>query len=203
MAHEHILKISRLEGLTDGIFAIAMTILILDLRLPTELSQYQMSAFLTSHILEKLFIYAGSFIILGTLWVAMGFQIGALERLNRQYLWTHIFYLMVVCVIPFSANLLGSYPNEAPSILFYSINLLFASLAQFIIAECSKYYNLNKDIFTPAIRTAIVRRIFVAPPFYLAAIFLAYWNVRFAFFTIVVPTIVYMIPGRVDKYDKE
>jgi uncharacterized membrane protein len=201
MTHEHVLKVSRLEGLTDGVFAIAMTILVLNLQLPIGLAQNQMAGYLTLHILERLFVYAGSFIILGTLWIAMSFQIGLIERLNRQYLWMHVLYLMIICVVPFSANLLAAYRHDTSSILFYSINLLFASAAQIIIAQCAYYYRLNKDIYSREIHHAILRRVLVAPPFYFIAIVAAYWNVRLAFIALLIPNIVYMIPGRVDRYD--
>lgn len=201
MSHEHILKVSRLEGLTDGVFAIAMTILVLDLHIPRGLTQTQMADFLTANILEKLFVYIGSFIILGTLWIAMNFQIGLIERLNRQYLWTHVIFLMIVCIVPFSANLLANYPDSAPSIYFYATNLLFASAAQILITETSYYFHLNKDIYSKAIRHALIKRILVAPPFNIIAILMAYAHMPFAFVALIIPTIVYLIPGRVDRFD--
>lgn len=201
MSHEHILKVSRLEGLTDGVFAIAMTILVLDLRLPVGLTQTQMTDFLTANILRNLFVYTGSFIILGTLWVAMNFQIGLIERLNRQYLWAHVLFLMTVCVVPFSANLLANYPDSPPSIYFYAINLLFVSVGQIVIAEFSHYFRLNKDIYSKAMRMAIIKRVLVAPPFNVAAILMAYFHLRFAFLALIIPTIVYLIPGRIDRFD--
>src|SRR5579864_9283262 len=96
MNQTHLLKISRIEGLTDGVFAIAMTILVLDLRLPPNLQINNLFHVLQNQILFKLYIYIASFILLGTLWVAMNFQFGLLDRLNREYLWANIFYLMVV-----------------------------------------------------------------------------------------------------------
>jgi uncharacterized membrane protein len=197
----HLLKISRLEGLTDGIFAIAMTILVLDLRLPESAGTGDLLDILKNDVLLKLFIYAGSFVILGTLWVAMNFQLGLLERLNRQYLWTNVFYLMVICVVPFSASLIGSYPNSPTSISFYAINLLCASLGQLLTAQCSHTYNLNKEIYTPAIRHAVIRRIFVAPIFYIGSLVVAHWNTTAAAIMLVAPTVLYMIPGSVDRYE--
>lgn len=197
-----ILKVSRLEGLTDGVFAIAMTILVLDLRLPVGITPEQLPDVLTSIVLAKLFIYVGSFILLGTLWVAMNFQLGLLERINRPYLWTNVFYLMVVCVVPFSASLVAAYPHNTSSILFYAFNLLCVSLMQFLILLCSHHYHLNNTIYTPALRRAIVQRIFVAPCFYLLSILCAYWDPSLSFILLLVPTAIYMLPGKVDKFEK-
>lgn len=201
MPHIHILKISRLESLMDGIFAIAMTILVLDLHLPPELSMKNMPHFLTHEAMTRLIIYIGSFIILGTLWIAMSFQLGLLERLNRTYLWCNVFYLMAVCVVPFSASLLGAYPESYASVTFYACNLLCVSLGQFIVAQCAHYYDLNNDFFPNAVRIAILKRIGVAPVFYVASLIVAHWNIKAAFFLLIAPTIIYMKPGRVDKFE--
>ena len=198
----HILKVSRLEGLYDGIFAIAMTILVLDLKVPTDTFATNLHSTFITDILIKLFVYIGSFAILGTLWIAMNFQIGLLERINRIYLWTNVVYLMVICIVPFSASLLAAFPQEPISIIFYAINLMCASLMQILICESSCFYNLNKDIYSPAIRSAVLRRALLAPVFYLLAIFLAFFSTTLAFVILVAPILIYIVPGHIDKFDK-
>jgi uncharacterized membrane protein len=201
MIETHLLKVSRLEGLTDGVFAIAMTILVLDLRLPPHIENAQLMSTLINVIFFKLLIYIGSFIILGTLWVAMNFQLGLLERLNRLYLWTHIYYLMTICVIPFSASLLASFPKNPASISFYALNLLCAGFGQFLIFQCSGYFNLNKKNSTPAIRKAILKRLLLAPLFYISSLILAHWSVSGAFILLILPTLIYIKPGKVDQFE--
>lgn len=197
----HLLKVSRLEGLTDGIFSIAMTILILDLRIPLSMVSREITHLWEEDILYKLLIYAGSFIILGTHWVAMNFQWGLLKRLNRPYLWMNIFYLMIICIIPFSANLAGSFPSSIISIWFYAINLLLSSIFQVIIFSSSQYFKLNTDVCTPDIAKAIVRRVAVGPVFYLAALIMANWNTLMAFILLIAPTAIYIFPGMIDRYE--
>lgn len=68
-----------------------MTILAFELKLPIGLSLTNLKIVFKQLILMKLFIYVGSFITLGTLWVAMNFQLGFLEKLNRPYIWTNFF----------------------------------------------------------------------------------------------------------------
>ncbi len=201
MIQKHILKVSRLEGLTDGIFAIAMTILILDLRLPSDIKTTNLVAHLQSTILIKLIIYMGSFIILGTLWIAMNFQLGLLERVNRPYLWSNVLYLMLICIVPFSASLLAAYPTHIASLSFYAINLICASMGQLLTILCAHAYHLNRDIYTAAIRQAVIRRIFIAPIFYMAALIIAHHNITIACVFLITPTLLYILPGRVDKFD--
>ena len=196
MNSSHLLKVSRLEGLTDGIFAIAMTILVLDLKLPGS------ATFLTSAIYIRLAVYVGSFIILGTLWVAMNFQLGLIERLNRPYLWTNILYLMVICVVPFSASLVAAFPNHPGSISFFAVNLLFASSGQLLTFVTAHHYKLNKSSYSEGIKRAIINRIYVAPIFYISALLVAHWNTSIAFLLLVAPPTIYLIPGKIDTFDK-
>lgn len=202
MASMHLLKVSRLEGLTDGIFAIAMTIMVLNLHVPMYLGSKHSLPLIQPEIYTNLFIYVGSFIILGTHWIAMNFQLGLIGHLNRIYLWANIYYLMVICVVPFSANLLGAYPHNISSIKFYAVNLLCSSLGQLLTLECGHYFGLYKiDIYSAAIHRAARRRIFVAPIFYISSLVVAHWNISMAFILLVLPTIIYTIPGKIDHYE--
>jgi len=202
MPQTHILKVSRLEGLTDGVFAIAMTILVLNLRLPIGILAANLPAIFVSTIFFNLLIYIGSFIILGTLWIAMNFQLGLLASVNRSYLWSNVFYLMIVCVVPFSASLIAEFPKSQWSLSFFAINLLFANLGQLLTFHYANKYNLNGELNTPAIAKAILHRIYVAPIFYIAALLLAFWNTSIAFLVLVAPPIIYMFPGQIDHLDK-
>lgn len=199
----HMLKVSRLEGLTDGIFAIAMTIMVLNLHVPTNLSDDKISPLIHGEAYTNLFIYAGSFIILGTHWIAMNFQFGLLEKLNRVYLWTTIYYLMTICIVPFSANLLGAYRYNIHSIHFYAMNLLFACLGQFLTLQCGHYFKLYKNFYRFEIYRATLLRILVAPIFYISAIALAHWSTRAAFIVLIAPTLIYIIPGRIDRFESQ
>jgi len=202
MSQSHLLKVSRLEGLTDGVFAIAMTILVLDLRLPRELIVNNLLTTMINVVFEKLFVYIGSFIVLGTLWIAMNFQCGLLDRVNRPYLWANVFYLMVICIVPFSASLVANFPNDPISITVFSINLMCTSIGQCITAESAHKHKLNKEIYNLAVRKAILQRIAVGPIFYITACFVAYLNTHVAFMLLVIPPIIYLFPGRIDSYDK-
>lgn len=190
MPTSHLLKVSRLEGLTDGIFAIAMTIMVLNLHVPEHMATKDILPLIKVDIFTNLFIYVGSFAILGTHWIAMNFQWGLLDRLNRPYLWANMFYLMVICVVPFSANLLGEYPFSIESVYFYALNLICASLGQFVVLQCAHHYGLFKPFYTREIYHAALTRIMVAPVCYVASMILANWNIMGAFVLLVAPTVI-------------
>lgn len=200
-----ILKLSRLEGLTDGVFAIAMTILALDLHLPSNvgITTVNLPSIFFSMVFFKFLIYIGSFAILGTLWIAMNFQLGLIKRLNRPYLWTHILYLMLICVVPFSSSLLASFPKSQLAISVFAVNLICANGAQFLVFQCANKYHLNGEFYNKDIHKAIIQRMCVAPAFNILALFVAYWNAGLAFIILIVPTIIYLFPGKVDRFNEK
>lgn len=198
----HVLKVTRLEALTDGVFAIAMTILVLDLRLPHGISNVSLLHELIPSIFLKLFVFIMSFVILGTLWIAMNFQLGFIESINRYYFWTHILYLMIISVVPFSATLVTAYPDTTSSVAFFSVNLLCASACQYLICICASHYDLNKETYTKEAKQAIIRRIYIAPIFYGSALILSFFQPSFAFVILVVPTLLYLFPSKIDTFDR-
>lgn len=203
MRNERLLKVSRLAGLTDGVFAIAMTILVFDLRLPHGTTVANLSTVLTANILHNVFVYAGSFIILGTQWIGINFQHGFLDRINRPYLWMNVFYLMSAGIMPFSASLVSSYPTSPISISFFALNLICASILQLIAWQSGCYYKLYNANYTPVARKAVIYRIGILPLFYIASLIMAHWNTTFAFILLIIPPLVLMIPGKVDRYIKK
>ncbi len=200
MAKLTILKISRLEALTDGIFAIAMTILVFNLNLPLKISDQNLWSALTQDVIEKLAIYAGSFIILGTQWIGVYFQFGFLVRVTRTYLWINIFCLLFLCVIPFSASLVADHSHNPVSISFYAINLILVTVGRFICWQYACKYKLNNPNHSVVAYRSIVQRLALAPVFYIAAPFVAYWDTHIAFLMLIAPPIIHIIPGQVDKY---
>jgi uncharacterized membrane protein len=200
MQHDHVLRINRLTGLTDGVFSIAMTILVFEVRLPPNAVVSNLPTILTSNISGKILIYAGSFIILGSQWIAINFQHGFLHRVNRHYLWANILFLMTVGIMPFSAHLLMNYPLSSASISFYSLNLIFSSAIQLGVWHCGGHYKLYTQEYKPENRKVVIHRICIPPLFYLASFFIGHWSPRIAFIILIIPPLFYMLPGKLDKY---
>ncbi|OGT52499.1 MAG: hypothetical protein A3E84_03215 [Gammaproteobacteria bacterium RIFCSPHIGHO2_12_FULL_42_13] len=201
MNQNRILKLSRIEALTDGIFAIAMTILILNVSIPHHTASSVLMENLQGNILQKLFIFAGSFVILGTHWIGTDFQHGFLARVNRAYLWINILFLMFICVIPFSASLLASYSHTSIGISFYAINLVFVGIAQLLMWWYANKYQLNVEAGSAlVVKYSIYRRIYVGLFLYCISLVAAQWDANIAFVILILPPLIHMAPGAVDKY---
>jgi uncharacterized membrane protein len=141
---------SRLETFSDGVFAIVITLLILDIRFP-EVEYSQFAATLVS-LLPRILAYVMSFIIIGLYWVVHHNSMRAMERIDPGFLWLNILLLLCVSFIPFPTSLLGRYPFQAGPIIFYGATLILANIVGYVmlvyvyyhpdlaVAEFSKQY---------------------------------------------------------------
>jgi len=132
--HEHeipALKIptGRIETLTDGIFAIAMTLLVLSIAVPTlqaPVTPAAFSAYVTS-ILPQIFIYAISFVLLAVFW--MNHHIFYLiKHSNTTLLWINILWLMSIAIVPFSTSIIGKYGEFQLAQVIFDLNMLIIGL---------------------------------------------------------------------------
>jgi uncharacterized membrane protein len=116
---------ARIEALTDGIFAVAMTILILDVRLPEDFHPADSNALL--HAIEDLwpkFVpYLISFFVLGNNWLANIQLRSGEEFVTRTYAARSLLYLFLATCLPFSTTVLGRFGHLAPAVWLYAFNL--------------------------------------------------------------------------------
>jgi TMEM175 potassium channel family protein len=123
------LKTSRIEALSDGVFAIAMTILVLSISVPTTatVSADRLSAALRQ-IAPQVLVFVISFINLGVLWVGQHNQYHFIVRADRWFLWINMAYLLMISFMPLSTALLGHYPLHRMALMVYGMNLIGATL---------------------------------------------------------------------------
>lgn len=128
---EHILNTDRLEALADGVFAFAMTLLVLTIDIPTNIPlaspNMAILQFLVN-LLPKLGIYAIAFITLGLGWYAHQRLFHFLKYIDVRLLWTNLILLMLVALVPFTTNLAGEYGNYQMGIVPWYINFLILDL---------------------------------------------------------------------------
>ena len=119
-------NVERLAALSDGIFAVAMTLLVLDLRVPaTEAVRSERDLWHALAALSpQIVMYMMSFMTLGIFWVGQQTQLNYLARSNRSLAWIHIVFLFAVTITPFSTRLLAEFPAYRTALLAYWVNLL-------------------------------------------------------------------------------
>lgn len=133
-SEEQHLSMQRLNNLIDGIFAIAMTILVLNIDTPV-LKESITSQVLWEALSNKghvFFNYILSFYILGSIWVAQVHHTRHVARTKRRYIWLNLFALMLVCLVPFTTDVAGSYPAVPVAKVVFHCNLFLVGMAYLI-----------------------------------------------------------------------
>ena len=102
-------SVERLAALSDGIFGVAMTLLLLELHVPAkELIHSEGDLRHALAVLApRLLVYLMSFLTLGIFWVGQQTQLNHLERSERHLTWIHLAFLFLVTLMPFSTRLLN------------------------------------------------------------------------------------------------
>ena len=142
------LTLNRIAALTDGIFAIVMTLLVLTLDLPEKvgiMNHADIRDFLNSQW-HVIFIYMLSFLILSKFWTAHHSQFSHLKATNPTHLWLNILFLMFTALLPFTADLAGELPIYWLSQIPFHINMFLISIT-FLMSwlYASKGRRLVKD----------------------------------------------------------
>jgi uncharacterized membrane protein len=178
-------SVERLAALSDGIFAVAMTLLVLDLRVPAAEaihSGYDLQHALLA-ISPQVVMYLMSFVTLGIFWVGQQTQLNFLERSHRTLAWIHMVFLFAVTLTPFSTRLLAEFVVYKTALIAYWLNILLLGGSLYFSWNCAQDLRLVKADAPADLPRAIQRRILVAQSLYafgaLLCIFSTYWSIGF------------------------
>jgi uncharacterized membrane protein len=114
-------EFARVVAFTDGVFAIAITLLVLGLDVPSRADD------LTQALLDQrqsLFAYALSFAVLGKLWLSHHSFFGGLHSFDGTLMVLNLVYLAWIALVPFTSELLGNYTGETQSVIVYAASVV-------------------------------------------------------------------------------
>jgi TMEM175 potassium channel family protein len=161
-------SVERLAAISDGIFAVAMTLLVLDLHNPAHDPIHGEGDFL--HALLMMFpqfiTYLMSFLTLAIFWNGQQTQLNVFARANRHLTWIHMAFLFAVSVMPFSTRLLSEFIDYRSALLCYWGNVLVLGLVLYWSWRYASHAALIKDRTPPDTGEAVVRRILGAQALY-------------------------------------
>jgi uncharacterized membrane protein len=178
-------SLERLAALSDGIFAVAMTLLVLDIHVPERAEIHDEQSLLHSLALlaPRFLVYLMSVMTLGIFWVGQQTQFNHLARAARHFTWIHIVFLASISVMPFSTNLLGNYIGYRIALVVYWLNILIPGLLLYWSWRCARAESLTREETTIEIACAIERRILIAQGLYAFGAALCvlnpYWSIGF------------------------
>ncbi|HMS41092.1 MAG TPA: TMEM175 family protein [Pyrinomonadaceae bacterium] len=172
-------KISRIEALSDGLFAIAMTLLILGIVIPSA-EGIDSEAKLIDEFLKlapKFLSYLLGFMTLGIFWVGHSTQFKFIDKTDRHLTWLTIFFWMVVSIIPFSTSFLSSFINFKFAIGLYWLNIFLCGVTLYFHWGYAEKNNLlDETLDGQTIGKAVRNRIIQAQIFYAVAALACFLN---------------------------
>jgi uncharacterized membrane protein len=135
----------RLEAFSDGVFAIVITLLILDIRIPV-VPPANLDTALVS-LFPQVLTYILSFFIVGLYW-HLHHQVAAeIKLIDGAFIWLNLAWLLFVSMLPFPTALLGRYPLQPLPLTIYGINLILVNVTGFVILV---YFQRHPELrFTP------------------------------------------------------
>jgi uncharacterized membrane protein len=183
-------SLERLAALSDGIFAVAMTLLVLDLHVPvSEAIQIAQPLWVSGAIQSeqvlwntlaplapRLLTYFMSFLTLGMFWVGQQTQLNQFARSDRNLTWIQLAFLLAVSLMPFSTALLAEYITYRLALVVYWLNLLLLGVVLFASWRYAEHSGLMNDETTLAVRSAIERRIVIVQALYAFGVLLCVVN---------------------------
>jgi uncharacterized membrane protein len=191
-------SLERLEALSDGLFAVAMTLLVLDIRAPGH--EVHTEADLWNALTDlgpRFLMYLMSFMTLGIFWTGQQTQLNHFTHADRDLSWIHLGFLAAVAMMPFSTVLLAEHITLRLALIIYWANILVLGVALYASLGYACRAKLLKEDVTDAIARALQRRIVIAQAWYalgaLLCLINTYWSIGF----IVLAQLYYVIAPRI------
>jgi uncharacterized membrane protein len=191
---------TRIEALSDGVFSIAMTVLVLGIQVPDGGGEAELTARLLT-LWPKFASYALSFVMLGVLWVGHHYQFQYIKRADRSLLWFNLLFLLAVTFLPFGTAVLGNYPRAPLAVLLYGATIVVggASLLAHWTYAAGRAHLVAPDLDAHVVSLLKVR---IAGGIVLAALAmgLAFVDTRWSIAVFLAMPFVYFVGSRVDAH---
>ncbi len=175
------IEFNRIVAFSDGVFAIAITLLVLGLLIPEGQKN------LTRTLLDQdadLIAYAISFAVIGRLWISHHRFFATLERFDGALMGLNLVYLAFLVLVPFTSQVLGDYSRQTAAVVLYAINLACVSLT----FQAQIIYAYRRDLVWPEARES--ERLAGPANFLVAIVFLV--SIPIAFISTTVATVMWV-----------
>ena len=169
---------ARLQSLTDGIFAFAMTLLVLNLILPDPANlppETQLNDLLWKQS-RAFYNYVLSFILLAIFWMIHTQQFHVIKGTNRMHTWINLTVMLFVVLIPFSTSVMADYPQDTVANVLFSLNMFIVGMLYYFnwsYASSDKHRLIDPSMDDRAIEVA-KRRGLMVPVVSIIALIMAF-----------------------------
>jgi uncharacterized membrane protein len=159
--------VTRMMALSDGLFAIVLTLLVLDLKPGPNISGHPYDALV--QLWPRLFAFFLTFLVGGSFWVSHHAALDSLRGRDRTCLWLNLMFLLPVSLLPFTTSLIGDDTNSVTWSL-YAINVIAIGLTQTALWSYVRIMGLIEPIRNPAELRFLMARHLTAPAVFAVSI---------------------------------
>ena len=191
-------NLERLAALSDGIFAIAMTLLVLDLHIPAAEAVHSEGALLAALCAHapQYVAYGMSFLTLGIFWAGQQTQLNHLEEGTRDLTWIHLGFLFTITLLPFTTRLLAEFITYRAALGAYWLNIPAPGVMLFWSWSYASRHGCVKPDTPDEVRGSICRRIAIAQSLYAVGAALCFISTWVSIAAIVLVQLNYAIAPR-------
>jgi uncharacterized membrane protein len=144
----------RLETFSDGVFAIVITLLVLELRVPEVHGSNELVQALKD-LLPKFISFIVSFVYITIYWINHHQLFHMIKNTNRGLFWLNSLFLMCLTFIPFPTALIGSYPMDPVAVIFYGLAMMATAVSFVLMKSYVFLVNHWSNLVTVSLRFSI------------------------------------------------
>ncbi|MEZ4881336.1 MAG: TMEM175 family protein [Flavobacteriaceae bacterium] len=180
---------NRLEAFSDGVLAIVITIMVLEMQVPEGSSWSHLKP-----VLPKFTSYVLSFIYLGIYWNNHHHLFQAIQKVNGKVLWANLFLLFTLSLLPFTTAWMGENHFEKNPVILYGLNLLLCAIAFLILEKTSTSSDGKSSVISSALESN--RKEIISIVLYLIGVITAIFYPIIGLIFFVIVAIVWLIPDK-------
>jgi uncharacterized membrane protein len=184
---------ARLETFSDGVIAIIITIMVLELKFPEYASEKGLLHGLLLPMAPKLATYAMSFLVVAIMWVNHNALMGTVQNATRTVFWMNNHLLFWMSLIPLSTAFLGEHPRLADAYAIYGF-VLAAACSAFAVLRWLASRQGRDDAALARVHRMVLRKSILATSLYTASVPLAYASIYAAIVVFIAVPLMFFLP---------
>ncbi len=168
----------RINAISDAVFGVAMTLLVLEIKVPEFESHVTEDELVHAFfaLMPKFLVYFLSFMTAGIFWAGQSAQFRHIERSDRNMTWINLLFLLFVSTLPFSTAFLGDHIRYKFPVFLYWFNIFLMGLGLYINWTYAKKHDFIAEETRDTVYEPIKKRILTAQTLYFAGALLCFVN---------------------------
>lgn len=185
---------TRIEAFSDGVLAIVITLMVLEIKIPAMAEHIgNREAWQSLHSLwPKLLSYALSFVMIAIFWVNHHQLFHSIKHATRSLLWLNNAWLFFICLLPFPTAFLGEHPTLPLASSIFGTELFLCALFFFLIRRHAFQTNLFTSEVSVSIAQSLLRKSMLAPAFYLFAAAVSWFSIHIAYAIFIIMPLIFI-----------